>query len=137
MTLLDTGRAGRANVIAVARGTGGGRALMLNARMDTVGVRGVQAPFEPAIRGGRLFGRGSMDTKGALAAFMAAAADAGGMNLRGDVTLTAVVDEEYASVGTEAVVRDLQAGRLRADAAIVGEPSGLQIVTEHKEESTW
>jgi len=130
--LQDTGRAGRANVIAVARGTGGGRSVMLNAHMDTVGVAGVRAPFQPVIRGGKLFGRGSMDTKGALAAFMAAAAAARGMKLRGDVILTAVVDEEYASVGTEAVVRGCRAGEYRADAAIVGEPSGLHIVTEHK-----
>jgi acetylornithine deacetylase len=132
VTLQETGRAGRANVIAVVRGTGGGRSLMLNAHMDTVGVAGMQAAFEPVIHGGRLFGRGSMDTKGALAAFMAAAAAARGMKLRGDVILTAVADEEYASAGTEAVVRDLRAGRLRADAAMVGEPSALQIVTEHK-----
>jgi len=130
--LQDTGRAGRANVIAVARGTGGGRSVMLNAHMDTVGVAGVRAPFQPVIRGGKLFGRGSMDTKGALAAFMAAAAAARGMKLRGDVILTAVVDEEYASVGTEAVVRGCRAGEYRVDAAIVGEPSGLHIVTEHK-----
>jgi len=130
--LSDTARAERRNVIATARGTGGGRTLLLNAHMDTVGVEGMRAPFEPVAREGKLHGRGSMDTKGALAAFMCAAADARGLPLRGDVVLTAVVDEEYASAGTEAVVRDLAAGRLRADAAIVGEPSGLDIVTEHK-----
>jgi acetylornithine deacetylase len=123
----ETARPGRANVIAIARGTGGGRSLMLNAHMDTVGVAGMQGPFEPAVRSGRLSGRGSMDTKGALAAFMSAAAEAPARRLRGDVILTAVVDEEYASLGTEAVVREW-----KADAAIVGEPSGLQLVTEHK-----
>jgi acetylornithine deacetylase len=132
VTLQDTGRSGRANVIATARGAGGGRRLMLNAHMDTVGAAGMRSPFEPHTRDGKLFGRGAMDTKGALAAFMCAAADVRDMGLRGDLILTAVVDEEYASVGTEAVVRDLKAGRLRADAAIVGEPSGLHIVTEHK-----
>ena len=130
--LQDTTEAGRRNVIAIARGTGGGRSLMLNAHMDTVGVTGMEAPFRPEIRGGRLYGRGAMDTKGALAAFMMAAADAAaaradGKRRRGDVILTAVVDEEYASIGTEAVVREY-----RADAAIVGEPTGLRIVTEHK-----
>ena len=130
--LADTGRAGRPNVIATAPGTGGGRCLLLNAHVDTVGVEGMRAPFEPAVRGGKLYGRGSMDTKGALAAFMCAAADARRARLRGDVVLTAVVDEEYASAGTEAVVSDLAAGRIRTDAAIVGEPTGLEIVTEHK-----
>jgi acetylornithine deacetylase len=62
VALQDAGRAGRANVIAVARGTGGGRSLMLNAHMDTVGGAGMRVPFEPAIRNGKLFGRGSMDT---------------------------------------------------------------------------
>jgi acetylornithine deacetylase len=123
----DTDAPGRANVIAVAPGTGGGRSLLLNAHMDTVGVAGMRAAFEPVVRDGRLYGRGAMDTKGALAAFMSAAAEARALRLRGDVILTAVVDEEYASVGTERVVREW-----KADAAIVGEPSGLQIVTEHK-----
>jgi acetylornithine deacetylase len=123
----ETGRVGRTNVIAVAWGTGGGRSLMLNAHMDTVGVAGMKDPFDPVVKDGRLYGRGAMDTKGALAAFMTAAAEAASLRLRGDVILTAVVDEEYASAGTEAVAREL-----KADAAIVGEPSGLQIVTEHK-----
>ncbi len=123
----DTGIPGRTNVIAVAPGSGGGRSLMLNAHMDTVGVAGMTAPFEPRVEGGRLFGRGAMDTKGALAAFMGAAAEAPARRLRGDVIFTAVVDEEYASAGTEAVAR-----RGKPDAAIVGEPSGLQIVTAHK-----
>jgi acetylornithine deacetylase len=123
----DSGRKDRPNVIAVARGMGGGRSLMLNAHMDTVGVAGMQSPFKPEIRDGRLFGRGAMDTKAALAAFMVALADAKELPLRGDVILTAVVDEEYASAGTEAVVK-----KWKADAAVVGEPTGLQIVTAHK-----
>ena len=125
--LEDSGRNERPNVVAVARGTGGGRSLMLNAHMDTVGVTGMQDPFRPEIREGRLFGRGAMDTKAALAAFMVALAEAKDLPLRGDALLTAVVDEEYASAGTEAVVR-----KWKADAAIVGEPTGLQIVTAHK-----
>ncbi len=123
----DTGLPGRPNVVAVARGSGGGRTLMLNAHMDTVGVAGMENPFRPTVRGGRLCGRGSMDTKAALAAFMTAVAAAQDSGLRGDAILTAVVDEEYASVGTEAVVKSW-----KADAAIVGEPTGMQIVIAHK-----
>lgn len=123
----DSGRTERPNVVAVARGTGGGRSLMLNAHMDTVGVSGMQGPFQPQIRDGRLFGRGAMDTKAALAAFMVALAKAKELPLRGDALLTAVVDEEYASAGTEAVVK-----KWKADAAVVGEPTGLQIVIAHK-----
>jgi len=123
----DSGSNGRPNVVAIARGTGGGRSLMLNAHMDTVGVAGMQNPFRAEIRDGRLYGRGAMDTKAALAAFMTALAEAKELRLRGDAILTAVVDEEYASAGTEAVVKNW-----KADAALVGEPTGLQIVTAHK-----
>ena len=123
----ETRLPGRPNVIAIARGGGGGKSLMLNAHMDTVGVAGMENPFRPSIRSGRLFGRGAMDTKSALAAFMVAAARARELSLAGDVILTAVVDEEYASAGTEAVLKGW-----KADAAVVGEPTGLQIVTAHK-----
>ncbi|MGA2976769.1 MAG: ArgE/DapE family deacylase [Spirochaetia bacterium] len=123
----ESGKPGRPNVVAIARGAGGGKALMLNAHMDTVGTAGMKAPFSAEIRGGRLYGRGAIDTKAALAAFMSATADARQAGLRGDVILTAVVDEEYASAGTEAIVK-----KWPADAAIVGEPTGLDIVTEHK-----
>ncbi|HUI72791.1 MAG TPA: ArgE/DapE family deacylase [Spirochaetia bacterium] len=122
-----TDRPGRTNIVAIAPGTGGGKTLMLNAHMDTVGVAGMEDPFRPTVRDGQLFGRGSMDTKSALAAFLVAVAAAREQGLRGDAILTAVVDEEYASLGTEAVAR-----RWKADAALVGEPTGLQIVTAHK-----
>ena len=135
--LQDTGRAGRVNVIAAARGTGGGKSLMLNAHMDTVGVAGMQAPFQPVIRGRTLFGRGSMDTKGALAALMSAAADARAMKLRGDVILTAVVDEEYASIGTEAVVRGCRDGEYRADAAKTPSRTGRNSATGGSRRAAW
>jgi acetylornithine deacetylase len=125
--MQESGRALRPNVIAISRGTGGGRSLLLNSHMDTVGVAGMKDPFVPTVRDGRLFGRGSVDTKAALAAFMVAIADSARNPRRGDVILTAVVDEEYASIGTEATVETV-----KADAAIVGEPTGLSIVTEHK-----
>ncbi len=127
VTVEDAGHGPRRNVVAVARGTGGGRSLLLNSHMDTVGVAGMKDPFVPAVREGRLFGRGALDTKAALAAFMVAIAESARHPRRGDVILTAVVDEEYASAGTEAAVRNW-----KADAAIVGEPTALSIVTEHK-----
>src|SRR5438445_6460182 len=76
---------GRPNVVAVARGTGGGRSLMLNAHTDTVGVAGMSRPHQPTVEGGRLHGRGAYDMKGGLAASMLAAAAAAGLGLRGDV----------------------------------------------------
>jgi acetylornithine deacetylase len=123
----DTAEAGRPNVVAVVRGTGGGRSLLLNGHMDTVGVAGIEQPFTPIIKEYRLYGRGALDTKGGLAAFMLAAAQAKRLNLRGDVILAAVADEEYASRGTEALVKNWT-----ADAAIVTEPTALDLVIAHK-----
>ena len=117
----------RANVVARARGAGGGRSLMLNAHMDTVGVAGMETPFSPRVEGGRLYGRGSYDMKASLAAIMLAGSRARELGLRGDVIVTAVADEEAGSIGTEAV-----AGRLPADAAIVSEPTELQLAVAHR-----
>src|SRR5436305_12428547 len=55
---LDESAPGRPNVIGIARGTGGGRSLLLNAHMDTVGVAGMARPHHPYIEGNRLYGRG-------------------------------------------------------------------------------
>src|ERR1051325_8249956 len=63
----------RPSVIATRRGSGGGRSLHLNGHLDTVGVAGMEAPFQPRIEDGRLYGRGSYDMKGALAAILLAA----------------------------------------------------------------
>jgi acetylornithine deacetylase len=115
----------RPSVIAVRPGSGGGRSLLLNGHLDTVGVAGMVAPFEPRIEGGRLYGRGAYDMKGALAAALVAAAEL--PDLRGDVIVTAVADEELGSVGTEAALE-----RVRADAAIVVEPTELQLSVAHR-----
>src|SRR5439155_15217379 len=117
----------RPNVIAIARGTGGGRTLLLNAHTDTVGNGERAEPFVPRVEDGRLHGRGSLDMKGGLAACLVAAAAAGRRALRGDVVVTAVVDEEVASVGTESALR-----RLHADAAIVAEPTRMRACVAHK-----
>jgi acetylornithine deacetylase len=126
-TTLSEAAPGRPNVVAVARGSGGGRSLILNAHMDTVGVAGMTDPFEPRLDGGRLFGRGAQDMKGSLAACMLATVEAARRSLRGDVLLTAVADEEFASLGTEVV-----AASLRAHAAIVTEPTDLQLAVAHR-----
>ena len=67
---------GRPNVVARARGRGGGRTLLLNAHMDVVGVDGMDQPFQPRVEGDRLYGRGAYDMKAGLAAIMVAAAAA-------------------------------------------------------------
>lgn len=122
--------AGRPNVIARIGGNSG-RSLLLNGHLDTVGVAGLlHAPWEPDIRDGRLYGRGSTDMKAGVAAMCAAAARvaAGPLGLGGEVIVTAVTDEEYASEGTAAII-----GRgIRADAAIVTEPTRLAIAPAHR-----
>jgi acetylornithine deacetylase len=126
-TTLSEPAAGRPNVIAVARGSGGGRTLILNAHTDTVGVAGMTDPFAPRLEGRRLYGRGSYDMKGSLAACMLAVAEATRSRLRGDVVLTAVSDEEFASVGSEAV-----AASIAADASIVTEPTEMELAIAHR-----
>jgi acetylornithine deacetylase len=126
VTLQETGT-GRPNVIGIVRGTGGGRSLMLNAHMDTVGLGGPDGALTPRVEGNRLYGRGAFDMKGSLAAIMLVGAELAKRPLRGNVLITAVTDEEYASLGTQAIAHDY-----RADAAIVTEPTDLETMIAHK-----
>jgi len=120
----------RSNVIAILKGSGGGRSLMLNGHMDTVGIDGmIVEPFKPFIENGKLHGRGACDMKGALAGMMGALKSLvdSGSELRGDLIFTAVADEEYRSIGTKKLVEEY-----RADAAIVGEPTEMKTAITHK-----
>jgi acetylornithine deacetylase len=119
--------AGRPSVIVTAPGSGGGPTLMLNAHLDTVGVTGMAAPFEPAIRDGCMFGRGVMDMKASVAVCLLALAWAKDRPLSGSVVLAAVADEEHGSIGTESALREL-----RPDAAIVTEPTDLELQVAHR-----
>ena len=120
----------RVNVAGVLKGAGEGRSLLLNAHMDTVGVDGmIIDPFGAEIKDGRLYGRGSQDMKGSLAAMMGAAkafVDTG-IELAGDLIITGVADEEYASIGSEDLVRHVS-----ADGAIVTEPTDLSLCRAHR-----
>ncbi len=119
---------GRPNVIGVFEGRSAGRSLMFCGHIDTVGVEGMSAPFVPDIRSGRLYGRGSQDMKGGVAAMLDAARQVAERGLaRGRLIVAAVVDEEYASIGADALV-----SQWTADAAIVTEPTDLQIGVGHK-----
>jgi acetylornithine deacetylase len=118
---------GRPSVIARVPGKGNGRSLLLNAHLDTVGVTGMPEPFKARLEEGRLYGRGAYDMKGSLAACMLALAEIRPGEVGGDVLLTAVADEEHASLGVQSVLE-----HVRADAAIVTEPTSLQICIAHK-----
>lgn len=119
---------GRPNVIGVLDGRRPGRSLMLCGHVDTVGVEGMADPFLPRERDGRMYGRGAQDMKGGVAAMIDAARRlaAGGFT-KGRVIVAAVIDEEFASLGADALVR-----RWSADAAIVTEPTDLQIGVGHR-----
>lgn len=119
---------GRPNVVARI-GPRGGRTLLFNGHLDVVGVDGMtHPPFAPEERDGRLYGRGSCDMKGGVAAMCAAAARAATEGLEGEIIVSAVADEEFASVGTRAIV----SGGIRADAAIVTEPTRLAVNPAHR-----
>jgi acetylornithine deacetylase len=121
---------GRANVIAIMKGSGGGRSLMLNGHMDTVGVDGMTvSPFSPFVDKGMLHGRGACDMKGALAAMMGALKSLvhSKAPLRGDLIFSAVIDEEHKSLGMRRLLQEC-----KTDAAVVGEPTEMNLATAHK-----
>lgn len=128
VTIYDLG-SGRVNVVGVLPGQGAGRSLILNGHMDTVGVDEMKDPFSGMIDQGRLYGRGSQDMKGSLAAMLGAikALVDGEIALQGDLIFTAVADEENQSLGTIELVK-----KIGADGAIVTEPTDLKVVSAHR-----
>ena len=120
----------RFNVVVTLEGKGSGKSLMLNGHMDTVGTSAMTVqPFDSLVRNGMVYGRGSCDMKGSIAAMMSAMVALAKLKkeLAGAVLFTAVVDEEHMSIGTSELIK-----RFRADAAIVGEPTGMDIAIAHK-----
>ncbi len=118
----------RPTVVGVLRGSGGGKTLMLNGHTDTVALQPFDGdPLEPRVLDGKLYGRGSYDMKAGVAAMLVAAARVKDANLRGDVIVTCVCDEEVASLGSFDLVR-----HFTADAAIVTEPTDHGLYVAHK-----
>jgi acetylornithine deacetylase len=125
---LQEAAPGRPNVIGILEGASPGRSLMLCGHIDTVGVEGMRAPFDPREVDGRLYGRGSQDMKGGIAAMIDAARLASQRGFQaGRLIVAVVVDEEYESIGADALVREWS-----ADAAVVTEPTDLRIGVAHK-----
>ena len=126
---------GRSNIIARLPGRNAGRRIVLEAHMDTVSITGMTIPpFDPVVRDGCLYGRGACDTKGGLAAMMHAVAALKERSITPhcEVWLAAVVDEEFAFQGVLALCDGL-----RADAAIVAEPTSLRAVIASKGVLRW
>ena len=119
--------AGRPQLIATRRGTGGGRSLVLNGHIDAVSVEPRDAwtsdPFAAEVRDGRLYGRGACDMKGGIAAMVFAVETLASLRVRlaGDAIVATNTDEESSGAGGTALVDH----GLRADAGIVTEPTGF------------
>lgn len=130
--------ADRPNVVGVLRGRGGGRSLLFSSHADTAPMASgwPHDPWEPVIKGERLYGLGSFDMKGGLAASIMAVRclQELGIPLRGDVLIESVVDEEFGGAnGTLAC-------RLRgyhADAAIIPEPTNMAICPASRGGALW
>jgi succinyl-diaminopimelate desuccinylase len=126
---------GRPNVLATLPGTPDGKHLLFEAHLDTVSPSlGQVEPFVPRLDGDRLYGRGACDTKASMAAMLLAAKDIRDRRDRGTtVSLAFAVGEEAGFDGA----RHLAASGFRADAAVVGEPTGLDVVVAHKGVVRW
>lgn len=125
----------RPNVVGFAEGRNRSETILLEAHMDTVPAEHMEIePFTPTVKDGRLYGRGSCDTKAALAAMLVALRrriDAGGPEV--SVVLAGAVDEEFKFRG----VRHLVESGITATGGMVGEPTGLDIVVAHKGVVRW
>ncbi len=122
---------GRKNVLGTVHGREGSPTILLDAHMDTVPAVEMEIePFEPVIEDGKLYGRGSCDTKASLAAMICAAGAL--QKLDGGppatVIVSATVDEESQFRGIQKLIDE----GVRADVAVVGEPTNLDIVAAHK-----
>ncbi len=123
---------GRCNVIATLRGTGGGKTLLLTGHTDTVPPYDMPGnPYEVRIEDGGMYGRGTVDMKGGLACMMIAMAaiKRAGIKLTGDIVFGALIDEEAKSLGTRAWLGSCDK---MPDAAIVGEPTDMDICVGHR-----
>jgi acetylornithine deacetylase len=118
---------GRPNLVATLPGSGGGQSLMLLGHADVVsaGDDWTVAPFAAERHHGNVYGRGAADMKAGMAAAVSALEilRTAGIQLRGDVLLASVVDEEAGGMGTLAVVDR----GYRTDGAIIPEPTDLNV----------
>jgi acetylornithine deacetylase len=130
----------RPNVIARLPGRDSSRCVILEAHTDTVSVQGMTIPpFEPRMADGRMYGRGSCDTKAGLAGMMQALASLHeeGVQPACDVILAAVVDEEFSYRGVVKLCDSLGSATFRGVAAIIAEPTGLRAVIASKGVLRW
>ena len=114
----------RPNVIARVKGTSGAANMIWEGHLDTVQVTGMPAPFTPRLAEGRLYGRGAVDDKACLVAFMLAMRELSRDPPPGDVTFLAVSDEEFSFTG---ITHHMERPE-RYAMGVAGEPTELRVV---------
>ena len=118
------------NNIWYTLGNGGRPHLVLLSHLDTVppcaGWEG--SPFEAKVNDGKLIGLGANDAKGSVAAMIIAAREIQHGDFEGSVTFAFVADEERGGEG----IRTIKPKLGQIDAALVGEPTGLQVCTSQR-----
>lgn len=122
---------GRCNVVATLKGRSEGKHLVLNGHLDTVPIYGMKEALIPVIKDGNLFGRGTVDMKGPIAAMIAAMIALKNMKtpFEGTVHFAGVIDEEEKSLGT---IHFLENMAYTPDGVIVGEPTDLKLCVAHR-----
>ena len=124
----------RPNIIAEVVGNNSGKVIMLNGHIDTVPIGDIDKwsvdPYGGNIKNNKLFGRGATDMKGSIASMIIAIKYMMNniTNFNGKIIFTGVMAEETTGIGTQKVVED----NIKADMAIVGEPSDEKIYRAHK-----
>ncbi|MBK5261541.1 MAG: M20 family metallopeptidase [Peptostreptococcaceae bacterium] len=121
----------RANIYGKIEGDNKATHLMFNGHTDTVpGFTMNYEPFKPFIKSGKIYGRGSADMKGGIAAMLAAmlAVKREGLNLNRTVMFAGVIDEEECSKGTEQMIKD----KVSSKYVVIGEPTSLRVCIAHK-----
>lgn len=129
-SILQPVENGRYNVIANLKGKKNGKKLLLTGHLDTVPPYDMKDPYNAKILGDKLIGRGTVDMKGQLACMIMSMVFIKrlGIELDGDLCFAGVADEEEKSLGTIALIES----GIKADAAIVGEPTNLDICIAHR-----
>jgi len=131
---------GRSNVMVRLPGKDSTRAILLEAHMDVVSVDGMTIPpFEPNLEDGKMFGRGSCDTKAGLATMIGAmrSLKEAGQVPPVDVWLAAVIDEEFIFRGVLAAIVWFESRGVKLECAVVAEPTELGLVTTNKGVLRW
>ncbi len=125
----------RENIIARYDSPGAERTIVLEAHQDTVPIDNMTIdPFAAKIEDGRLYGRGACDIKGGMAAMLGAFARVVRDKPKGaaNVLMACSVDEEHTTLGARRMGETL-----KADMAVVAEPTQLNIVHAHKGICRW